>query len=237
MPLQPGQAGIRTIPGATPVGRNIDGPLNDRPQRPLVQQFPQCITYQFGFRSIPLANPSIDANAHAWYKLASVTPDELGTQFFWMGYRCEMNAPDVDGVGDDTFNAPGDSQAWGNASGDGAAIVIGLNLPGTLGQWSSGPATTPFVGVTQGRYQRLNDNRIVLSFPTGKYNDTPRPAILRSNQTTPLAHLVRQGRSLDVSLVLARGFVNGVTKTNGIVGRVFGDLILAGPEVTEQMNQ
>jgi hypothetical protein len=237
MAPQPGQLGIVTRPGSTPVGRNIDAALNDRPQRPLVQQFPQAITYQFGFRALPLANTAIAASDDAWYKLASVTPEELGTQFFWMGYRCEMNACDVDGAGDDDFPSSPDVQPWGNATGSGAAIVIGLNLPGSLGSWSSGPATTPFVRSFTGRITRLNNDRVVLSFPTGKYNDAPRPAILRANQTTPLAHLVKFGQRLDVSLVVGRGFVNNVTKSTGIVGRVFGDVILAGPEVREQMTQ
>lgn len=198
-------------------------------ERPLVMQFPGAQILPFHFRSIPLANPTIAAGSSAWYGLASWrVPDDTGQQLALTGYRLELSAtnptPDVD----TDYTVAGNVAAWGTTFGTGAAIVVGLNLPVKQGVWGSGPATIPYVEATTVRsaFEKPNE-RFVFHFAPGKISDNPQPAVYRTNQTTPLAVLLPNGARLDVALVVRRSQINGVTKTDGIIGRCYGELLVA----------
>lgn len=204
-------------------------------ERPLVMQYPLLRVAPFGFRSIPLDGTAIAASCSAWYGLKRLTPDSVGQQFFLNGYQAVLSACNVTPAADSEY-AAADQAAWGTVDGTGAAIVIGTNLPVTPGAWTSGPNNVFGVELNVVDMPAVTNN-IVLHFPPGKQEDAPRPALYQSTQTTPLAIMVPQGATLDVALVVRRAQVNGITKIDGIIGRVFGQLFLSGTVHNQELMQ
>lgn len=220
--------GITTRRGDVPA-RSIypNGSLRGA-ERPLVMQFPELAVLRFGFRSIPLAAPSIAAGASAWYGIKSWRiPDDIGQQMFLNGVRIELGACNPTPAADADYTTVGNVAAWGTINGTGAAIVVGINTGASEGTWTSGPSNIPFVETTANGLSGGPDGMMVFHFPPGKQEDSPQPAVFRTNTTTPLAIPLGQGMRLDVALVLRRAYVNGVTKSDGIIGRCFGELYLA----------
>lgn len=231
----PRQLGLSARPGSDRRVTSMDAPQLLNTDRELLYQFPQLLTYPFGFRSLPLANLTVPAGNDAWYGLAEVSPKTFGSQLVWTGYRVELSAMNPDGADDGEFNVGSANApaAWGYDYGIGAAIVMGINLPCTLGAWTAGPAGVPFVRSSSGPFDPATRDRLVMHFPTGKQNDTPKPSLLRANQTTPLAHPIPDNARVMVALVVNRAWINGITNASGITGRVYGELYFGSPQLTQ----
>ncbi len=235
----PRQLGIRSRPGSSRTVPALDAPQILNSARELLYQFPQLLTRPFGFRSLPLTNLTVPAGNDAWYGLCEVSPATWGSQIVWTGYRLEMSAMNPDGADDGEFNVANSSApaAWGTDYGIGAAVVMGINLPCTLGAWTSGPAGIPFVRSSSGAFDAATRDRLVFHFPTGKQNDSPKPTVLRANQTTPLAHAIPDNARVQVALVVNRAYVTTITNAQGITGRVFGELYFGSPQLTQGIRE
>jgi len=80
----------------------------------------------------------------AWFKLGEIPAQQTGALQL-TGAVIDMLPADVNGTlaglnGTDPIT---DGVSWGRRDGLGAALVIGRNLPGNVGQWHSGPADIP----------------------------------------------------------------------------------------------
>lgn len=221
-----------------PMGRGGDPEASIYPagsldgnERPLQLQFPALQIHRAFLRSAPLAAPSISAGKSGWYCFGEMeVGEEIPTNSWLCGYRVELGSTN-NAAGspeaDQDYTVAGDQAAWGNVSGTGAAVVIGINMPWcSEGAWTEGPGNIPYVenSTTTRRGEFASGEQWVFHFPTGKLSDTPVPAIYRSGQTTPLAALLNPGMRVQAALVVRRSQVNGITKTDGVVGRIFVEL-------------
>lgn len=167
--------------------------------------------------SIALANPTIAAGSSAWFKFGSLrVPSHFGQMVGLVGFNITLLPTDPDGAGDEGEASP---IAWGTARGHGAAIVIGIDLPGAFQTWSSGPANIP--GVEPSGLSVLSDERPpeyidIYSFPPGKLNDTTPPKLYKERSFKPYIHRFAQGERLDVALVVRRAQITGKT------GKIWG---------------
>lgn len=222
--------GLRSKVGAVPPRSVFPSGSLRGAERPLLMQFPGGLWLAFSMRNVPVQAPSIAAGSSAWYGLASWSiPDDL-PQAALCGYRIEAGPTNPTPAADADYSSTANMAAWGNTSGTGAALVIGLNLPVQAGAWSSGPANVPFVeppGAGANTTRSTATDRLIFHFAPGKLEDSPLPMIYRSNQSTPVAVLLPAGARLDVALVVRRSSVHGVVKSIGIVGRVYGELLVA----------
>lgn len=214
--------GVESVTGSTPLA-SIQREAVATGERPLLDAFIGAGVVTCGFRNIPLAAPSINTGASAWYGLGSWGPDDLGGEAALVGYSALLNPPNYTPVADQEFTNTATIAAWGTSFGSGAAVVIGTDLPCVRGQWSSGPANVPLVEPgavgSASTYASGVDERITLHFPpsTALAAD-PVPRLVLAQQFTPLHIPITRGRRLDVALVLRRSYVHGVTRTAGITG-------------------
>lgn len=214
--------GVEAVTGSTPPALK-QREATATSERPLLDAFIGAGVVTCGFRNIPLASPSINTGASAWYGLGSWGPDDLAGECALVGYSALLNPPNYGAVADQEFTNTGTIAAWGTSFGSGAAVVIGVDLPAVRGQWSSGPANVPLVepGAVGAAttYASGLDERITLHFPPSTLNAAdPVPRMVVAQQFTPLHIPITRGRRLDVALVLRRSYVHGVTRTAGITG-------------------
>ena len=216
--------------GAIPA-RSIFAPGSMRgAERPLLHQFIGEQTLAFGTRAIALAAPSITAGYSAWFKIASFKiPDDIGAEGAMVGYRIEIGPGNKSAL-DPDFVAGGLSQTgYGDNDAQGLAVVLGLNLPGGYLTWSSGPANVPHVelpsdGATRAAQWPLAQWK-TFHWAPGQLSDNPVATVYRVGQFAPLGQLLNSGATLDVSVVMRRSFVNGITGTYPM--RIFGELSIA----------
>lgn len=206
-------------------------------ERPLNAQFTPLQVLTVRVRNIPINNPTIAAGTSAWYGLKSWRVGENLRPCFFNGYRFELSATNPTAAVDSDYTTAGNIAAWGNADGYGAAVVIGINLGINEGQWSSGPNNIPFVETAVGAEGVGPAERFVLHFAPGSQGDTPRPFVSRVSQTTPLAIVLGERTSLDVALVVRQSQVNGVTRSDGIIGRIFGEIYLSMLQADREVPQ
>jgi hypothetical protein len=207
----------------------------DGNERPLQLQFPALQVHRAFLRSAPLNGASIPAGSSGWFCFGEFEIGEAIPSNSWLcGYRVELG-PTNNNAGspeaDADFTNAANQRQWGNTSGTGAAVVVGINMTWCrIGEWVAGPGNVPYVEQQDSGGNVLRSSTFttaeqwVFHFPTGKLSDAPIPAIYRSGQSTPLAVLLNPGMKVQAALVVARANVNGITRSDGIVGKIFVEL-------------
>ena len=107
-----------------------------------------------------------------------------------------------DGV---AVNGEASPAAWGTDLGLGAAVVVGVDLPIKLGEWTGGSVYLP--GVETAGDTRLNGESKYLdhwTFPTGKIGTAPVQKVTVPRNYAPNAFRLIEGDRLCVALVLRR---------------------------------
>lgn len=128
------------------------------------------------FSMIPTTNGPASVSAAAWFPLvvASVGDGKNYPFPVWLVGGLVTQAPaDANGVGGGVGGTINPT-AWGSTRGESACIVIGKNLPCTVPDtWVGGDIPSALFGGTVARTVRLGpDDRTVIPFPPGAYNDT-----------------------------------------------------------------
>ena len=212
--------------GAAELNPRISG------RAPMIDAAPALSGLSAAFRAIEIpANLTISAGSAAWYKLESLAALQGGQEFVATGVHFSLLPCDVTGDGDGSGLS---SLAWGTTSGLGAAIVIGIDLPGALNTWEAGPGTVTGIddASTMPAAARLARTRQrpwihAQTFPSGQLADTqgiPWKKDFGRSFGGALAR-VTNGHSLDVSLVVARSFVMDQTNPAYLVG--FADVYVS----------
>jgi len=190
-------------------------------RRPLLSQLPQSNILQCSWGAVTAVGVVGSGDA-AWYGLARwKCPDDIGQVAVWSGYRVELGPTNPSGGAGVATPA----RVWGNtlATGAGAVIVIGRNLPfGTRAVWQPGP-TAPFIDPADGVFtKRSPDQNLYFPFPPGDFG-TDYTTSVRINQTTPYGAILADG-TLDIALVIDRtylsasGFFNGYCHIELLLG-------------------
>jgi hypothetical protein len=221
------------------VGR---GPIPDPPagvrvgaERPILSQFPALFSLPFWLRNAPTTGATFSASVDCWYGIAEWrVPQDTRGQVAWIGTRATLGPCDPSpGTNDLDYPTAANRCAWGTTMGTGAALVIGCNLPATTGVWTSGPGTVPLVSAQaavdaslQGGQQAATQNT-VFHFATGNWGLSPLPTIERYTTTSPMAVILPDGARLQVALVVRSPFISGQTKSDGVVTRIYGEILLA----------
>lgn len=156
------------------------------------------------------------------YGLHRIVADrELTDALVLTGAEMTLAPSDVNGVGipDDTPDgdagvpASGGANtalAWGDLRGRSAAIIVGINLPMTVGVWRSAEIGVP--GIQNSGVCRATSGRpdylIVQHFPPGHFGDSTSPNIYPRWTFAPTIVRIPPGASLDVALVCRRSHVS-----------------------------
>ena len=212
------------VQGQTPGAGGNQSP-GKNPSSPLTDLLPAFVAVRAYFHSIEVAAGLTLAAGAAWYKLASLSPRNIGQEFSLSGAAATMLPTDSAGGALTGFSNP---LAWGDTRGMSAAIVVGRNLPGDVGEWQGFPAFVPGVDFGEASpataslrsvvAQNQPDYAIVQSFPTGTFRDTaPNKPPLRW-AFAPHTLRVRDGETLDVSLVVRRAQVHNLGGAGQLVG-------------------
>lgn len=207
---------------------------------PVLAQLPDALPIiPCGFAAVPIAaGITIATGESAWFGLLDRDIDTdfiLGAALH--GVSLEMCSCDINGVGGGIAGST-TPRAWGNAKGEGAAIVIGVDLP-TKGKtdgttWVSAPCGFP--GVDNVALPNLNRGTAIgrtfmsFGFPPGAYND---PVPYRQKWTRslqPMLYRIRPGESLCVALVVARSVVHNLGAGANLFGSVSIECHLGSPD-------
>lgn len=229
--------GIRSRVGPVPARSSFPAGSLRGAERPLLHQFIGTQTLTFSARSIRWPGTGTFAapptGSLAWYTLASWTiPDDIGQEAALVGYRLELGATNYNAATqNDRQFASG--LTWGTQDGYGAAVVVGVNIPGALNTWSNGPlvpfVANPTTGGTQNNLSQSNSAPwLTFHYAPGSLGDTSPQIVYRLNQTTPLATLLTGGTRLSVACVFRQADPTTWGASAGdIPVRIHGELTLA----------
>lgn len=191
--------------------RNLTGPKNAqrRNRSTILDLFPEARTFSSSIRSlfIPSGAPLAGAQQVGWYGMASFDlVDVIGMEGALAAARFTLSPT--------YYNDPTDLQ-WGDKYGDGAAIIIGLNLPVREGEWSVQGCSAAAVRGTNVTRDRSYIH--VETFPPGSYGDT------LPIKATPMVHFggglhrVRATDRLDVAFVLNQTQFNAHAEAGAVI--------------------
>lgn len=190
----------------------------------------------------------IPARCSAWYGLSSLSPGQNGLpEFGFAGCDVDMLSPDVSGTGitgqvNPVAGADPKAVAWGDANGNGCAMVVGINLPCGVGAWSYAPADIPGMdpGVGYGAARTLgsqngaNDYLLVEHFPPGDLG-LGTGWIRAFRNILGSVRPVPTGSRLDIALVIGAKYLQGLAAGTRIVcgrGSIRPFIIRPNPGVT-----
>lgn len=205
MPLRgPNQPIGQRPPPAAARGREAASDLLNE----LASKFPMCDTIVGGFTQLTIPTLNVPTGQSAWYSLINFNPQaELGQEVVLFGGYCEQlstNPTPTTGVTE---------AAWGDEYGNGAAIVVGEDLPcAEAGNWNFAPC--PVAGVDTVLSVSNSRGRVLWSrgFPPGKYTVGWNRRALNM-AVVPFVKRIVTGRRLCAALVLNRAQANsGATK-------------------------
>ena len=209
---------IVSVPQEAPLGRGGVSPIP--------AMLPELQVWQTGFRLIPVpAGLAIDAAQGAWYKFFSLdatTEYEVGLNSIQM----QLGPTDSTGTNGGIAGHAGPFLAWGNKIGTGAAIVVGIGLPGVLNTWTAGPADQ--LGIHDSLAAPVaatvltpgTQNRVLAaqSFSAGTLADTV-PWVGNIGRAYGMSiGRIGAGRSLDVALCVNPAAVNGAAAPSYLSG-------------------
>jgi hypothetical protein len=183
--------------------------------------------------------PVIRPNQAAWYGLRRVRVGIDSGELLVRGVTGYTYSPDYTGeANDDSATFGVSSLPWGGIRGIKACVIVGRNLPITVGAWTSATVHAAGIGLctsaANGDPNARNNLPTVaeyfarLRFPPGRWYDVNNDA----TTAVVLPHVkpfmgagarVRNGETLDVALVLDRATING--QNGQIVGLAELDVI------------
>lgn len=190
------------------------------PRSDLIDEFPDVLSFTSTFRSIPVsgdASGAVPAGLPAWRGLMSLEVGRDVRQDMALDHiEYELGSPDVSGLFVDDLDqaTPWGGDPSGNATGVGACIVVGENLPIDLnGGWTFNPLAFAgwiipdadggsFSDGNTGVRQPLRSMIHIKKFPPGKWSDVP--PLIETYQISlgKKQRRLSHGNRIDVALVL-----------------------------------
>jgi hypothetical protein len=182
------------------------------------------------------SSPNINTSPgnQAWFKFGQLNIGEAFGQAVTL-HSVGVNLGSTDPTTSLTRVA-GSNAAWGDPSGQGACVVLGVNMGGTLGQWEERPP--PPVASIQTTYtlsaSRFGTERpgrvLHYPFPPGTNDNlfgtnTQRAALLAS--TTPLAWALSAEDTVDVFFVMLAANFNAAGPNQGFGCLIQGSALFA----------
>lgn len=176
---------------------------------PLLSILPTYDSWNFGAREIVIdsaagTSPALAAGQSAFFGLGRIQVDtDTGCEVGFVGYDLQLLPTDVNGT---ATPSAGTVAAWGNTTGTGAAVVIGIGLPIVPSAWNGAIAYIPGIDNANTSNLRLPDNAprylCVQGYPTGAISDTtPNKLNVRYMSGASLVRVTR-GQTLDIAIVL-----------------------------------
>lgn len=196
------------------------GPKTTR--SPLTDTFPTTIHVRGGFGRVPAPDATafpgiVPTDMHALFPLINVRAGDLASQDLLLtAVHCSLGSGHA-GAGGIPARA-----AWGDPSGLGAAVVVGLNLPGlkeatgATGSWSAARLPIGWVD-TAIQPTVLNDTRIVFASPFAPGQQSSGPSRIDPSESfPPHVYRLRKQDRIQAAFVLPRTIVNGVIGTANV---------------------
>ncbi|MBX3384933.1 MAG: hypothetical protein KF768_00015 [Phycisphaeraceae bacterium] len=210
--------GLRAQTGSPPPAA-MPADSRDLPRSPFTDLLPSSRTIFAYFQTIDATLGAAPAGDYAaWYGLRRLKVwEDTGQEITVFGARFTLAPCNVDGTAVDGAAEP---LPWGDARGVTAALVIGRRLPIRLGAWTFAPANLPAIGEaaesgvaddTGTRGPGQPDYFAVETFPTGKFDDGTPNKVTTYKNISPYNNRVRDGETLDVALVMRKGYVESQT--------------------------
>jgi hypothetical protein len=166
------------------------------------------------FRSINFKSAvTIPSGLSAWYGLNRIRVDaDTAQDVLVASIQAELMSTDPDATGANTGAAsPND---WGTAQGQGAAIVVGIDLPIELNEWTAAAYYGPDVeagGNDLVSQRMLSPYMWTLGFPPGKWGASTLERIVVTRSFVPFVQRVTKGSSIDIALVVRGSQISGIT--------------------------
>lgn len=191
---------------------------DQRPDSPVAAEYPTMITIKGGFTRIPIGSAvTIPTGQAAWYPLVRL---ELGNGgrpgLAVFGLTLTMTSPDIQGSGGGLAGTS-TPLAWGNKQGEGAAVVLGTDLPTKVGQWAAGPCQEPGVVASgNGLYNATSRSNEIwaATFPPGAYSDPVPVKWIIAPSFQPYVVRFTPGRRLEVALAINGSTISGISSRN-----------------------
>lgn len=208
----------------------------------VVDQLPDVQVYPFGFHAIPAWPNSLTAPITScyWYGLQSIrVRKDSGGELALISISGSMVPTNLNGYGYGLSQGSVTPARWGGPNGEGAALLVGIDLPVKRGEWTvsdcylpginpgiaTGDANTASPGVPR-KPQYLWHTK----FPAGSLplsGSTERTFIGFS--FAPMLRRIPDGSRLDAALVLAAASSTAVTENQHIVGNACFQMQTAPP--------
>lgn len=186
-------------PRAVPKGQQTFSPLTDL--FPSTRKIGLC-----GFTAVTVPDAFLTAapSGTGWYKLLDIDPAEVaGQECALFAINLTLGSADVLGIGTNAMAWGRSTSGIGNAdAGSNAAIVIGKNLPGTVGAWRLAGCQLP--GLSGGGTVTNDPSHILhyAYFPPGNFFSTSPQRLEARAVFSPYVYRFPRGQRLQAALVV-----------------------------------
>lgn len=193
-----------------------------RRPRQLMELLPDSATLRASMRFLDVTGLAVAAGDSAWFGLGSVDIErDVREELAIASISCTRLPLDSAGAGTSVPLAERGGLAvvpWGDAFGQGAAIVVGVGLPVKHGAWTTSRCELGVIEPDWSRPSSVGLDRFVktFAFPAGKINDANPEKLEETYQLGAAMKPLPFGARLDIALVVRGETVSG--KVGAICG-------------------
>jgi hypothetical protein len=206
---------------------DADGPVTPAPRRhpqadsafsDLGDQLPHCERLNAYFHNITVpGGVTIASGESAWFVFGSW---RVGAD---VG-ECSVAGATFDMLPTNSTGSGG-GISWGDAKGQSAAVVVGVNLGLPFQTWASAAAHIPAIETSGFGLLGSRGNRAYLcrqKFPSGTYADANPSRVRVLDRTLPLVRRCPRNTTIDVALVMRSSYASAGT----LIGEVAVDVLI-----------